>query len=596
MARTFVRASSQHCSIASALVTVHPLTLAAWIRPSTSNTTQDILTITDGAGAANGWLLRQTSSATIQALSDAGGTFDSSTTTGTVTNGTWSHAAAVFASATSRKAYLDGTVATENTTNISPGSLSDTRVGAAFGPQNFYDGDIAEAAIWNVALDAAEIAALAKGISPFLIRPASLIAYWPLFGNNSPEIDRWKNKSDLTVTGATKGAHPRQYYPASILPGTQVVFAKTLSATQGQTATLSTIKTFVKALSAVQGQLATLVKQVSKILSVSESTSPTLFTDRVALPSTSDTGVNASTGATTAAVTPPAQPYRLDWPQTESIDRAGPMLAQRMHEADQMFDEVYDALKRVSSSSSSSGTTKVQPWDVDLDGLSALTTFGFLVRSGIGVFDTRRLLAGPGINISNNLGTSGDPQISAVTGSVLQAWSAFLDALAALSSNGILARTGAGTVAARTITAGSGITVSNGDGVSGNPTISHSFTIDSGTYTPTLTGVANIDSVTAYLSQYIRIGNIVHVFGTLDADATAVTTQTQVRISLPIASNIAATTDVAGLASAGYDNGVVRQTGRIFGDATNDAALFDYSAESAVLNVRFGFSFSYRVL
>lgn len=46
-----------------------------------------------------------------------------------------------------------------------------------------------------------------------------------------------------------------------------------------------------------------------------------------------------------------------------------------------------------------------------------------------------------------------------------------LTALAALATAGMIARTGAGTVAARTLTAGTGISISNGDGVSGNPTI-----------------------------------------------------------------------------------------------------------------------------
>jgi hypothetical protein len=53
----------------------------------------------------------------------------------------------------------------------------------------------------------------------------------------------------------------------------------------------------------------------------------------------------------------------------------------------------------------------------------------------------------------------------------VQAWDADLDALAGLAANGVIARTGAGTAAARTITAGTGISVANGDGVSGNPTI-----------------------------------------------------------------------------------------------------------------------------
>jgi hypothetical protein len=47
-------------------------------------------------------------------------------------------------------------------------------------------------------------------------------------------------------------------------------------------------------------------------------------------------------------------------------------------------------------------------------------------------------------------------------------------ALHNLATNGIIARTGADTFAGRTLTASTGITISNGDGVSGNPTITNS--------------------------------------------------------------------------------------------------------------------------
>lgn len=54
----------------------------------------------------------------------------------------------------------------------------------------------------------------------------------------------------------------------------------------------------------------------------------------------------------------------------------------------------------------------------------------------------------------------------------VQAWDTDLDALAALATTGLVARTGSGTAAARALTASSArITVSNGDGVSGNPTL-----------------------------------------------------------------------------------------------------------------------------
>jgi hypothetical protein len=57
-------------------------------------------------------------------------------------------------------------------------------------------------------------------------------------------------------------------------------------------------------------------------------------------------------------------------------------------------------------------------------------------------------------------------------GTDVQPFDSDLSALSGLTTTGMLSRTGTGTMATRTIVAGGGITVSNGDGVSGNPTVS----------------------------------------------------------------------------------------------------------------------------
>jgi hypothetical protein len=49
------------------------------------------------------------------------------------------------------------------------------------------------------------------------------------------------------------------------------------------------------------------------------------------------------------------------------------------------------------------------------------------------------------------------------------------DTIGALATNGLVARTGAGTAAARTLTAGTGITITDGDGVAGDPTVAASI-------------------------------------------------------------------------------------------------------------------------
>ena len=72
----------------------------------------------------------------------------------------------------------------------------------------YFNGQIAEVGVWNVALNAAEIASLAKGMTCDKVRPDSLVFYAPLVRNL---IDY---SGGLTITNnnsATVAVHPRVY-------------------------------------------------------------------------------------------------------------------------------------------------------------------------------------------------------------------------------------------------------------------------------------------------------------------------------------------------------------------------------------------------
>jgi hypothetical protein len=73
---------------------------------------------------------------------------------------------------------------------------------------------------------------------------------------------------------------------------------------------------------------------------------------------------------------------------------------------------------------------------------------------------------------------------------------ATLTALAAYNTNGILTQTAADTFTGRTITAGAGISITNGNGVAGNPTITNSFT-STGDIPQTSFSAANNQAVAA---------------------------------------------------------------------------------------------------
>jgi hypothetical protein len=115
-------------------------------------------------------------------------------------------------------------------------------------------------------------------------------------------------------------------------------------------------------------------------------------------------------------------------------------------------------------------------------------------------------------------------------------------------------------------------------------------TFAQGSYTPTGTGVANVDSVTPGLATYIRVGGVVSVSGFMSVNHTTDATATVVRLSLPIASDLAAQDDLAGACGAEDNLG-----GMVEADDTNNEALFRWEAPTSAS--RFvAYSYQYRVL
>lgn len=113
-----------------------------------------------------------------------------------------------------------------------------------------------------------------------------------------------------------------------------------------------------------------------------------------------------------------------------------------------------------------------------------------------------------------------------------------------------------------------------------------------GSYTPTLTGVANVASVTGGAAVWTRDGDLVTVRGRMTITPTAGgTTPTQVGISLPIPSDLAAaSTDLFGTAATQFG-----QVAAISADTAADRAQLQFPAPGTAGYI-FYYSFTYKVL
>lgn len=150
----------------------------------------------------------------------------------------------------------------------------------------------------------------------------------------------------------------------------------------------------------------------------------------------------------------------------------------------------------------------VQPLDADLTAIAGLTLDGFLVRTGVNTWALRTWSApAAGITITNPGGLAGNPALVLAND---------LAALEGLGSTGIAVRSAADTWVQRSIAGTTPISVANGSGVSGNPTVS----LDDTAVTPNIYGSATqVGQFTVDQKGRLTLAANVTITGTLPGGA-----------------------------------------------------------------------------
>ncbi|MND43737.1 hypothetical protein D3C80_345350 [compost metagenome] len=119
--------------------------------------------------------------------------------------------------------------------------------------------------------------------------------------------------------------------------------------------------------------------------------------------------------------------------------------------------------------------------------------------------------------------------------------------------------------------------------------------VTSGTYTPTITNVTGVSTSSAQSAQWLRVGSVVTVSGSVTVDPSGGAgggTQIVVGLSLPVASSFSGLSDAAGTA---VTPDIAGQCAGIFADATNDRVSLSYVTQAGSNRVLY-YTYTYRVI
>ena len=223
MARSFASASSQYLEGTSIPFSSYPLTFSSCFKAVSATRVDGLLT-----SAASSLEYKYMGTLTVGSVAGDPVRWQSRFSSGTSTSvvpsttgysaGTWHNVVGVTADSTDHAVYLDGGSKGTSTTEVDFPTLDRLSIGrlGKNTPVWYADADIAECAIWEAALTDSEAAMLGAGYSPLMVRPQSLVAYWPLGGIYGEHDNDIVGGFNLTAYNTPTWAdHPPIIYPSS---------------------------------------------------------------------------------------------------------------------------------------------------------------------------------------------------------------------------------------------------------------------------------------------------------------------------------------------------------------------------------------------
>lgn len=190
MGLVLAAASSQYLTIPGAAVTLDNLLVHMWVRPTFAfGTSGTVYTFIDVDGVR--YRVQKSTTANLIAINTDGRT-SSPNVTGRFTNGVWTSLfIAIQKSGNVHQLYFDNDFANAGGAGTWGSTAIGTNlyIGAAVGPAQYFDGTIAELAIWSdrAALSSSQREQIANGTRASTFT-TSLTGYWPLRANATAQV------------------------------------------------------------------------------------------------------------------------------------------------------------------------------------------------------------------------------------------------------------------------------------------------------------------------------------------------------------------------------------------------------------------------